>query len=1127
MLKNEDFCHLHLHCEYSTLDGFGSPKDFVLEAKRKRFRYLACTDHGNIDGLIKFQTQCEEHKIKHVLGAELYIVPSLEEIKTKRGHILILIKDIVGWRNICRLLSFANLKGFYYKPIITFDQLLKHHKGLIVSTACLQSFVNIDKQNKFLSNLNDCLGEDLYFEVMPNKLKRQITFNRNIIALAKYYGRQIIATNDCHYPKKEDWKAQEVLLAIQRKAKWADKDRFKFSIRDLHLKTAEEMRRGLLKISAYRKQYIYNTMEVAYKCYEFRIKQRKIKLPDAKIPRGYNESEYMEEICKAALKDKFGDNKKQYRKYYKRFREEFKLIKEKKFIKYFLIVKELIDWCKKNNIMVGPGRGSVGGSLIAYLMGITSVDPIRYGMLFSRFISKDRIDYPDIDIDFEHTKRPLVRKHLEEKYGEKRIAGVSSFNRMKSRAVIRDIGRVFEINAREVDEFAKVIDPTEEGGIQKAIEETEEGKEFYRKYKRYVDLAKQLEGQIRGYSKHAAALIVSKRRLDRDYRCNLVKRSDLLDINWEKNDAEYVGLMKLDILGIRLLSILSKTRELIKENHKTDIIFEDIDLEDEKVFNEMNQGNTVGVFQLGTWATTSLIKEVKIDKFLDIAAIISLVRPGPMNSGMADEYIKRKREMKWERKHPKYERILKDTYGVIAYQEQVMKIINQIAGLPYHVADEIRKIIGKKRDAKEFRPYKRKFIQGCLKKGYLSKQEAIEFWRGLEKHAKYSFNLSHAVEYAMLAYWCSWLKYYYPTEFICSSLTFTTDKSKKNELVEEAYRLNLELIMPKCFPPTDPIKWIAKDNKLYIPFIEVKGFGEVKSRKAMDIQIKSSFLETKKEIVKHNGKFGEILEKLKAYDNGMPIINEHIKSLFDFRLPFHTLETFPELKKRIGQIKEEDFKKLIDGDIKILSKSKRKLLRKVRWSDTDRMKFLKRVSKCKKCALRKQCEAPVRPSIGIYNAMIIGEAPGFKEDQEGIGFYEHARSGSLVWSSLARRGYRRRQFHVTNIVKCFPSITKTPTPEYVNACRRLLNEEFRRIKPIVTLAFGNTCRYFFTNIQEGITQISGKVEWNEDLKTFIVWCIHPASKLYNSSNNPLWEAGINSFVKTLKAIGMPKAKNML
>ena len=836
-MKNSDFCHLHVHNEYSILDGYGSADSYVKRAAELGFNSLGLTNHGNIDGLIAFQKACDKEHIHPVMGCEAYIVEN-PEIKMKgeiRRHITLLIKNETGFSNLCRMLTEANLTGFYYKPRIGFDSLLAHCDGLVILSGCSNSFLHLENGEEFARSLHRKIGQDFYLEIMPHCIEGQIQTNEICCRLNKELGIELVATNDCHFILSDDREVHEVLLAIQTKAKWSDQNRLKFDVPGLHLRTVSEMidafkEQGIVS----RKEYtsaILQTMEIVEKCKDFRIQKKDIFLPTVPGYEGIDCSGFLWNECEKKLLEKSEEENWDTDKinlYFERLSEEWKLINQKKFAPYFMIVWELIQWCKKSDILTGPGRGSVGGSLVAYFLEITCVDPIQFGLLFSRFISEDRIDFPDIDIDFEDRKRHLVREHLEALYGTNNVSSISTFLSMKGRAAIRDVGRVFDIPARETDVFAKTIEAIEdddEDSISKAVKSSEVGKQYYSRYKKQVEIAIKLEGQIRGNGQHAAGIIISADDLSQGARGNLVVRSGQTVINWGMTDSEFMGLMKLDVLGLNALSILSETKRLIEENTGKEIVLEKIPLDDQKVFKEISEGNNTGVFQLNTWMASKLAKQIKCTNIHEWSDIIALIRPGPSDSGMTNDYISRKHSKKKRKIESKeYESIVKDTYGIIVYQEQIMEVIYKIAGLSYSIADKIRKIISKQRNPKEFLPFKKIFIEGCKKEKIFSEKQANAFWEMLQSHARYSFNFSHSIEYAILGYWTAWCKYYYPTEFICANLSFGSE-GKKEEIINEAYRMGLDIALPKI-GISDPLLWKAKDKVLYVPLIEIKGIGE-------------------------------------------------------------------------------------------------------------------------------------------------------------------------------------------------------------------------------------------------------------------------------------------------------------
>lgn len=907
-MNNNSFCHLHVHNEYSYLDGFGSVKAYAKKAKELGFKALACTNHGNIDGLIQFQKECKKQEIIPILGCEAYIVEDLKiyNKEEKRNHITLLIKNNKGFSNLSKMLTIANLEGFYKRPRIDFNLLKEFYEGLIILTGCSATPITISKGLGLFRYLIKKTKENLFLEVMPIDFLEQKKVNKLAFQLSDEYNIPIVATNDCHYIEKEDAKVQEVLLAVQTKVKWKDRDRFKFSIDGLYLKEADEMLESFKRLKYFpiekAIESIKNTMDVADLCKNFSIEKKAIYLP--KVP-GYEKKkkDFLLDLAYFKIEDIAKQEEwpnKKINKYLDRLDEEWELISSKKFQGYFLIVWELVNWCKENNIMIGPGRGSVGGSLIAYALEITSIDPIEYRLLFSRFIAEDRIDFPDIDIDFEDNKRHLVREHLEKLYGENNVTSISTFLKMKGRASIRDVGRVFDLPLREIDEFAKIIDPyneDEEASIEQALKE-DIGKQFYKKYKKEVDLSIKLQGQIRGVGQHAAGIIISGEDLREGNRGNISIRANMPVINWSMEDSEYMGLMKLDILGLNALTVLNEVKRIVKEKRGIDIDFRKIPLNEKRVFEEISNGNNIGIFQLNTYSTSKLAERIKCRDIFELSDIIALVRPGPSASGMTEEYIERKRKGWKSREDTVYDKIVKNTKGIIIYQEQVMEVISKVAGLPYSIADKIRKVIGKKRDVKEFAPFKKQFLRGCIKKGIFTRDEGLDFWEMLQSHASYSFNKSHSIAYATLAYWCGWARYKYPAEFLCANLTYGSE-SKKDEIIKEAYRLKLKIELPSI--QSDPLKWVVKEGKLYVPLVEIKGVGE-----KLALQEINSIKEEKNKY-EYNGFFGNKgINKKETKTGRLLKIIQELKEEGNFKEinKYFSFSIIPIEKRRINEERE-------------------------------------------------------------------------------------------------------------------------------------------------------------------------------------------------------------------------------
>ena len=1242
-VEYDGFVNLHCHDEYSLLDGFGKASAYAARAKDLGQRGIAITNHGNVDGAIVFQNACEAAGVVPIIGCEFYIVQDIHEHpkKENRRHLVALAKDIEGWRNILQMLSVANLEGFYYRPRISPELLLSHCKGLVVMTACASSFIHESWGMKLLKQLKAKIKDDLYLEVMPHSLAEQIRTNNTALALSKEYGIKLVATNDCHYVIDGDQKAQEVLLAVQTRKKWNDKDRWRFDVDDLFVRDRQQMRKAFSRQKCLDEgqadNAIANSIEVFNKCSSFRIPRMEVSLPDIPQAVGKDPSAYLTMLCRKGMKRLVLSNKKRAKeadKYIDRLEEELEIIIRQGFAKYFLIVWELIDWCRNNGIMTGPGRGSAGGSLVCYLLGITTVDPLEFDLLFARFISPARIDLPDIDSDFQDDKRHLVIEHFKAIYGENNVAGVSTFMSMKGRGALRDVSRVFDIPQVDVNKAASSI-VVRSGGdfrsdytIEDAFNTFEDGIKFKKKYPDIVELASKLEGQVRGKGQHAAAVCISTDDLRSGTRVSLVrgsKNSSDLVVNWDKYDIEHVGLMKLDILGLNALTVLSETRKLVKENTGEDIVFEDIPLDDKRCLDEFSKGNNIGCFQFGSLGLRKLCVELGIDSFMMLVHANALFRPGTLRSGMIPHFTARKNGTEeFEYKHPVLEKLTKKTYGIILYQEQVMQFMYDLGGLGWKTADTVRKVISKSQGVEQFRKFKKLFADGCVKKKTLPRDVAEELWDELSSFGSYGFNLSHAVEYSYISYWDMWCKVYYPGEFMCASLTHGNDR-KKSDLIEEAIRLGLDVRPPKI-GKSDSIKWMLKDGVLYAPFIEIKGIGDKTAAKLAEMLDSAKASKTRaNRLIEQDGppsitgnkKFDNILADIKAgIDEAISEDDaERIAGYFSFSLsrnPGKKYEKIIEVLKRrikIHKLKDVDYKAISkvyryyfgqmteikfgykgkvsnesdkgksgvgnslggvygnlkdDTDFSMLIfdrdiyQAKKSIVEHCAgkfilasaahpWRNTSiscnnmitdeelvkgegmaglKLKLADRVkegqevkfSKCEECELCSECTRIVKPSVGAYNVMIVGEAPGKEEDREGKGFV--GRSGDMLWKELGKKGLSRRQLYVTNVVKCWPSKTKTPTGRQISKCsKKWLDEEIVAIKPVIILAFGNTALRYFTGEEKGIMARNGTCEWNNKAGAWVCYCIHPASVLYHDENMELFKKGIANFAQKAIEIG--------
>ncbi len=716
-----NFAHLHIHNEFSYLDGVGTAESYAKRAVALGIKHIGLTNHGNIDGTIRWQAKCKEQGVHAILGVEAYVVPdrlwrpTSRKEKDVRYHITLLAKNMTGWYNLLQLMSAANIdgvfKGGWGREYARIDPglLLKHIEGLIILSGCQNSFLNMPDNR--IDEIISAAGDDFYLEVMPVLLDKQKEHNQVVVDIAHATGIKLVATNDCHYVVAGDEGVQEVLLAIQSKAKWNDPKRWRFNIDGLHLRTRDEMVLAFMRQGTLSKGDIQaslnNTIEVAEKCGLY-VEEVPVVLPKVAVPQypDLPEDEQLIQLSIDGLKAKAEKHvwiAEQIDTYHERLTDELTQIIDLGFAMYFLVVWELISWCENNDIMCGPGRGSVGGSLVAYCMNITKVDPIKYELVFSRFISPARIDLPDIDMDFEDRKRDKIREHLEDLYGEWNVCALSNYQQMHGRGALRDVARVFDLPSKDVDKAAKSIVVRSGGDLRGdfSIEDSfmafEDGRRFYEKFPNESKIAMRLEGQIKTAGKHAAAMCIVLDDIRSGKNCAYVRRKDELIANWDKWDCEHMGLMKLDVLGLNELTKLAECRKLIKKRHGVDVDYESIDLEDKKCLAEFDAGNNIGCFQLNSLGMMRICQEIGIDEFNDVVAINALHRPGCLRAGMVTEYKLRKQgEKEIPSVHPMIDELCKKTYGIVLYQEQVMLLMYNLAGMPWRTADAIRKVVSKK-----------------------------------------------------------------------------------------------------------------------------------------------------------------------------------------------------------------------------------------------------------------------------------------------------------------------------------------------------------------------------------------------------------------------------------------------
>lgn len=907
------YISLHNHTEFSVLDGACKVDDIIIKSKKMRFDYCSMTDHGNIDGAIRFFNACKKNDIKPIIGCELYIVENrfVQEKGDKRLHCVYICKNSEGFKSLMKMLTEANITGFYYRPRIDKSLLEDNFDGnnAILLTGCSSGILNEMWGRKLIKRLNRLYPESVYVELMPFNDESCIKYFEYAYEFSKKYNIDCVITNDVHYLRKDDWRFHECLLGISSRKKKKDKDRWRFdkSFRgELCLKSYKGMCETSLDNMHYLsskqiKKYLSNSYKIAELCKDFDLPTIQVELPEVVegVKSKKQSDRYLSSLCRQEIKKRgFGDNDK----YNDRLEYELERITRLGFSEMMLLVSDYVNWAKENGIMVGHGRGSVGGSLVAYLLRITEVDPVRYDLLFDRFITEGRIDLPDIDMDFEDRKRYLVEEYLENKYGKDNCAHVSTTLKYRGRQSLRDAGRYMDVSYSETDRVAKSIlkrsvgDMRSSFSCQDTFDVIEEARDYKRKYPEAAEYAQKLEGRIKTVGVHAAGYVICKDKLNDGSRCVLVKRKGKIAVNWDKKDIEHQGLLKLDILGLNTLSVLEDTRKLIKKRKNIDINYYEIDPEGEgckKVYEEFNKGNTVGVFQFTTDRVREETSKMGVSSFKDIYDLNALCRPGSLRSGLINNYRARRHgEEKVEKVCKIYDKITKNTYGIILYQEQMMDLLYNLAGMPWKTVDTIRKVVSKSEGVEKFLQWKNEFIEGCKKKKTLDEETAAELYEKLKDFGSYSFNKAHSLAYSILSYITMYMKVFYPIEYMCSLINLCGNEDKRTSFIKEAIRMGIKVRLPDARYST--VDWeIASDDTVVAPLTCIKQIGEKSVDNFINFRDKNEI----ESIDKHS-----LIKKMILSNIGKSVIVNMIKvgamDWLDFNLK-HIADNFDEIKKSL------------------------------------------------------------------------------------------------------------------------------------------------------------------------------------------------------------------------------------
>lgn len=829
-MTSTNFVHLHVHTEYSLLDGAARIKDLIKHTKELGMDSIAITDHGVMYGVIDFYKEALNNNIKPIIGCETYITSGSRlnknvDERDSQFHLILLAKNNEGYHNLLKLVSKAFTEGFYYKPRLDKELLKEYSNGIIALSACIGGEIPAlflrGEENKAIEAAKEYVeifGKDnFYIEIQDHNLPEQKIVNPFLIDLAKKLDVGLVATNDSHYIRKQDAEAHDVLLCIQTGKTVADAVRMKFSNDEFYVKSPAEM----ADIFADYPEALANTSKIAEKC-NVTLDFNELYLPDFEAPVGLTDEQYLEQICRENLKIRYPEITPEV---LNRLDFELDVIRKMGYSSYFLIVWDFINYSRKNGITVGPGRGSAAGSIVSYLLNITNLDPLKYGLLFERFLNPERISMPDIDIDFCYERRNKVIEYITEKYGTDRVAQIITFGTLAARAAVRDVGRALNVSYGDVDAIAKLI-PAELGITLKKALKNHDLKRVYESdetAKKIIDTAMALEGLPRHASTHAAGIVISKEEIINYVPLQLSSEGQLTT-QFDKDRVEEIGLLKMDILGLRTLTVINDTIEFIKQNKKISINIDEIPLDDLKASQMLSAGDTSGVFQMESAGITTLIKELKPTHFEDLIPLVALYRPGPLGSGMAEDFIAaRHGEKEITYLHPLLEPILKDTFGVILYQEQVMRIASDLAGFTLGQADLLRRAMSKKKPD-VIASQREIFLKGA-KENNISEEIASEIFELIGHFADYGFNKSHSVAYALVAYQTAYLKANYPSEFYAALLTSVMGASDRiSYYIEECRHKDIEILPPDINYSYS--SFTVSDNAIRFGLAAVKNVGE-------------------------------------------------------------------------------------------------------------------------------------------------------------------------------------------------------------------------------------------------------------------------------------------------------------
>lgn len=893
-----EFVHLHAHSDYSLLDGACTVDNLVGAAVENEMPAVALTEHGNLFSAIQFYKKARSAGIKPILGCELYVAQGSRFDKTTRNrggwgynHLVVLAKNNTGWSNLMKLVSHGYLEGFYYRPRVDKDLLRRYNEGLIGSAACLKGSIqealldnDYDEAKRRALELYEIFNGDFYLELQKHFIEAEDIVRQGMRKLSKETGIPMIATNDSHYMRKEHHNAHDALICIGSGKLLSDEKRIAYATSEFYFKTEDEMFELLPKDTS----ALERTAMIADQC-DVNIEMGNYLLPEFPIPEDeevQDADEYLRILTERGVKKLYGEITSEIQQ---RMEHELNIINNMGFAGYFLIVRDFVQYAKDHDIPVGPGRGSAAGSLVAYALGITDIDPIKYDLLFERFLNPERVSMPDIDIDFCYNRRNEVIEYIRDRYGEDNVSQIITFGKMKAKAVLRDVGRVLGMSYGEVDRIAKLVPNSLNIKLEDAIDQVKDLQEVQQQdddHKKLIKYSKVLEGMHRHASIHAAGVVIAPGNLT-NYAPLYKSPDGDVTTQWDMTVLEEMGLLKMDFLGLRTLTVIKDAVEMIRETRNQNVDIDGVPLDDPRVFKTFADGNTTGIFQFESSGMKEYLRKLQPNAFGDLIAMNALYRPGPMD--MIDDYIARKHgKAKVEYLHPSLEPILNDTYGIIVYQEQVMQIANRVAGFSLAKADIMRKAMGKKKHDVMLK-LRSEFIDGAVENG-LKKSEAEEIFDLIDKFAQYGFNKSHSTAYALVAYKTAYLKTYYPAEFIAANLTSEmNDTDRVVIMINDCRKMGVDVQPPDV--NSSEANFFVRNNKVVFGLNAIKNVGLKAAENISAVRREDGDYESLYDLVKRvdlrlvNRKVLESLIKAGAMDSFPGTRSQKYKSV-DFALQF-------------------------------------------------------------------------------------------------------------------------------------------------------------------------------------------------------------------------------------------------